>query len=52
MNDTNKVVLQSSFQGPIIYLVCMDDIPCILKFSNVSMQADDANIIFPSTLYS
>ena len=53
VNDINVGVPQGSCLGPVLFLVYINDLPCIVKSSKVSMHADDTSIIIlPRTLRS
>ena len=43
INDINAGVLQGSCLGPLLFLVYINDLPCIVKNAKVSMYADDAS---------
>ena len=48
ISDINIGVPQGSCLGPLLFLVNMDDLPCIVKNSKVSMFADDTSIYHSS----
>ena len=48
VNDINVGFPQWSCLGPILFLVYINDLPCIVKISEVSMFADDASIYHSS----
>ena len=44
VNDINVGVPQGSCLGPLLFLLYINDLPCIVKSSKVSMYADDTSI--------
>ena len=44
INDINVCVPQGSCLGSLLFLVYINDLPCIVKDSKVSMYADDTSI--------
>ena len=48
INDINVGVPQGSCLGPLLLLVYINDLPCIVKNSKVSMYADDTSIYHSS----
>ena len=48
VNDINVGVPQGSCLGPLLFLVYINDLPCIVESSKVSMYADDASIYHSS----
>ena len=44
INDINVGVPQWSCLGPLLFLVYINDLPCIIKIFKVSMYADDTSI--------
>ena len=48
VNDINVGDTQGSCLGPFLFLVYINDLPCIVKSSKVSMYADDTSIYHSS----
>ena len=48
INDINVGVPQGSCLGPLLFLVYINDFPCIIKNSKVSMYADDTSVYHSS----
>ena len=48
VNDINVGVPQGSCLGPLLFLLYINDLPCIVKSSKVSMYADDTSIYHSS----
>ena len=48
VNDINVGVPQGSCLGPLLFLLYINDLPCIVKSSKVSVYADDTSIYHSS----
>ena len=48
VNDINVGAPQGSCLSPLLFLVYINDLPCIVKSSKVSMYADDTSIYHSS----
>ena len=48
VNDINVGAPQGSCLGPLLFLLYINDLPCIVKSSKVSMYADDTSIYHSS----